>query len=86
MNVVRRLALILALVVAALASESSAQQPGKVHRIGLLHISSAAGSATRVDAQRQGLRDLGYVNLKTAKALGLMLLQSLMVRADHVIQ
>lgn len=64
MNVVRRLALVLAFIAAALASESSGQQTGKVHHIGLLSASSAAGLAPRVDALRQGLRDLGYVEGK----------------------
>src|SRR5438874_1153653 len=38
-----------------------AQQAGKVARIGFLGLTSAAGSASRVEAFRLGLRDLGYV-------------------------
>jgi putative ABC transport system substrate-binding protein len=41
-----------------------AQQPVKIARIGFLGSSSAAGTATRVDALRAGLRDLGYVEGK----------------------
>lgn len=39
-----------------------AQQPGKVYRIGVLGGGTAAQSATRIDAFRQGLRELGWVN------------------------
>ncbi len=38
-----------------------AQQPGKVARIGFLGLASAASFADRIEAIRQGLRDLGYV-------------------------
>jgi putative tryptophan/tyrosine transport system substrate-binding protein len=41
-----------------------AQQPAKIPRIGVLAGSSAAGESTRVEAFRQGLRDLGYVEAK----------------------
>jgi putative tryptophan/tyrosine transport system substrate-binding protein len=41
-----------------------AQQPGKVYRIGFLGAASASGFATKVDAFRAGLRDLGYVEGK----------------------
>lgn len=37
------------------------QQPAKVARIGFLGAESASGYASRVDALRTGLRDLGYV-------------------------
>ena len=41
---------------------SFAQQPSaKIHRIGFLGITSAAGMATRLDALQVGLRELGYV-------------------------
>ncbi|SRR6266542_1144962 len=40
---------------------AEAQQPGKIPRIGYLHPGSAATvSAARMEAFRQGLRDLGY--------------------------
>jgi hypothetical protein len=38
-----------------------AQQPSKVPQIGLLGTDSLAGTASRLEAFRQGLRDLGYV-------------------------
>jgi putative ABC transport system substrate-binding protein len=38
-----------------------AQQSGKVRRIGLLETISAAKNAANLNALRQGLRDLGYV-------------------------
>ena len=37
------------------------QQPAKVHRIGFLGAASALGIASRLEAFRAGLRDLGYV-------------------------
>jgi len=40
---------------------AEAQQAGKVHRIGLLSSSTPSLHASRLDALRQGLRDLGYV-------------------------
>ncbi len=44
---------------------AEAQQPKKVPRIGLLGGGSASAIAGRIDAFRQGLRDLGYVEGKT---------------------
>ena len=41
-----------------------AQQPAKIPRIGFLAASSAPIAATRIDAFRQGLRALGYVEGK----------------------
>jgi putative ABC transport system substrate-binding protein len=38
-----------------------AQQPGKVHRIGILWASTPSANAPRMEAFRQGLRELGYV-------------------------
>jgi putative tryptophan/tyrosine transport system substrate-binding protein len=46
----------------ALCLQVEAQQPHKLHRIGLLQ--SASSEATFIDAFRQGLRDLGYVEGK----------------------
>ena len=45
----------------ALCSSTSAQQPSKIPRIGLLGGASASANAGRVDAFREGLRELGYV-------------------------
>ena len=44
----------------ALSFSAHAQQPAKIPRIGVLAGSSAAGEAPRVEAFRQGLRDLGH--------------------------
>lgn len=43
---------------------ASAQQPGKIHRIGILGATSASAYTVYLDAFRQGLRDLGYVEGK----------------------
>ena len=43
---------------------AQAQQPARIHRIGLLISSSAAFSLLRVEAFRQRLRELGYVEGK----------------------
>ena len=51
--------LILGLLAAPLAAE--AQQPGKIVRVGLLAGGSPASMAPYVDALREGLRELGYV-------------------------
>ena len=55
------LAVILAvsLVLAPLAAEG--QQAGKIYRIGMLETTSMAFNAANLDAFRQGLRELGYV-------------------------
>ena len=42
-----------------------AQQPARVARIGYLSFGTAAAAASRVEALRAGLRDLGYVEGKT---------------------
>jgi putative ABC transport system substrate-binding protein len=48
----------------ALCSHAAAQQPAKIPRIGVLAGSSSAGESPRVEAFRQGIRDLGYVEDK----------------------
>ncbi len=56
---------ILAVLVATLTlisfHRAEAQQPKKVHRIGMLASGSVLSAKIRNDAFRQGLRDLGYV-------------------------
>lgn len=49
-----------ALCVVAAPHPSLAQQPARVARIGFLGLASASSSASRVEALRGGLRDLGY--------------------------
>jgi putative ABC transport system substrate-binding protein len=51
-------------VLFALCASASAQQPANVPRIGLLGGASAAANARRVEAFRQGLRELGRVEGK----------------------
>jgi putative ABC transport system substrate-binding protein len=48
----------------ALSFPAEAQQPTKVPRIGFLGAGSSASSASRIEAFRQGLRELGYVEGK----------------------
>jgi putative ABC transport system substrate-binding protein len=57
---------ILSVTLLLLCTSAEAQQPKKVHRIGFLSPFSASDpqSALRLDAFRQGLRDLGYVEGK----------------------
>jgi len=43
---------------------AEAQQPGKVYRIGFLSAGSRPSNVPRMEAFRQGLRDLGYVEGK----------------------
>jgi len=54
------LAVILALVSAPL-SAGAQSVAGKMPRVGVLGVTSAAGYARQVEAMRQGFRDLGYV-------------------------
>ena len=49
----------------ALSVSAQAQQPGKVPRIGFLDLSTASGSAALVDAFRQELSKLGWIEGKT---------------------
>ena len=52
------------LIVFALCSPAEAQQAKKVPRIGYLSATSASFISSRVEALRQGLRELGYVEGK----------------------
>jgi ABC-type uncharacterized transport system substrate-binding protein len=54
-------ALTLCAMFLALSFPAEAQQPKKVPRIALLFSVSAAAAADRIEAFRQGLRELGYV-------------------------
>ena len=55
---------VLCFVLMALGDFVQAQQPTKIPRIGFLDALSASTIAARVEAFRQGLRDLGYVEGK----------------------
>src|SRR5437867_32543 len=55
---------LLATVLLTTASPAEAQQPKKVPRIGFLGPTSLSTIPARIDAFRQGLRDLGYVEGK----------------------
>ena len=48
----------------ALSFAAEAQQPTKIPRIGFLGATSASALAARIEAFRQGLRELGYVEGK----------------------
>jgi len=48
----------------ALSVSAQAQQAGKIPRIGYLAASSLSGQSARIEAFRQGLRELGYVEGK----------------------
>src|SRR5215813_4916577 len=58
------LALSFAAVLSALCLPASAQQPKKVPRIGFLDNSTASGGAVLVDAFRQELSKLGWIEGK----------------------
>jgi putative ABC transport system substrate-binding protein len=47
-----------------LSCPAEAQQPGKIPRIGFLGLTSPSANAARIEAFRQGLRELGYVEGK----------------------
>lgn len=57
----RRDAVAALLALGAAPLRSLAQPPGKVWRVGLLVVTSAADYAPQIEALRQGLRELGYV-------------------------
>jgi ABC-type uncharacterized transport system substrate-binding protein len=59
-----KFAIIMVALLLALCSFAHAQQPGNVPRIGFLGGGSASANAGRIQAFRQGLRELGYVEGK----------------------
>ena len=59
-----RCAIIVGAVLLALCFSAEAQQQANVHRIGYLSAVSPSAEASRLDAFRQGLRALGYVEEK----------------------
>src|SRR5437588_369237 len=62
------LSILFVVVPLAVAVIAEAQQPTKVHRMGFLSSLSPAVVLDRVEAFRQGLRELGYVERKTTGA------------------
>jgi len=60
----RLIRFLILLFVLALSSPAQAQQPKKVPRIGFLGGASASSYAVRIDAFRQGLNELGYIEGK----------------------
>jgi putative ABC transport system substrate-binding protein len=51
-------------ILLALCACAQAQQPKKVPHVGVLAGGSASSDADRIEALRQGLRELGYVEGK----------------------
>lgn len=62
LKLARLVAFVVALTMCGAVAHS--QQPSKISRLGWLTASSLAAQATRIEAFRQGLRDLGYVEGK----------------------
>ena len=60
----RIIRVVLCALLFALGFPAQAQQPKKIPRIGYLSASSASFQSFRVEAFRQGLRELGYVEGK----------------------
>lgn len=60
----RVICLALCTMLFALSLPVEAQQPGKIPRIGFLGLTSPSSNAARIEAFRQGLRELGYVEGK----------------------
>jgi putative ABC transport system substrate-binding protein len=61
---IARIFWLLCAVLFALCRSANAQQPKKVHRIGFLSTPSSSVISGRIEAFRQGLRELGYVEGK----------------------
>jgi len=60
----RVLGFALSSILVALCAPASAQQPGKIFRIGYLDPSTSSGSAVLLDAFRQELSKLGWIEGK----------------------
>jgi putative tryptophan/tyrosine transport system substrate-binding protein len=60
----RLFSLSLCALLVGLSVEAKAQQATKIHRIGHLGGTSSSGNPARIEAFRQGLRELGYVEGK----------------------
>ncbi len=60
----RMLVLLVTITVSAFTNLAGAQQPTKVPRIGYLSAVSPSANAVRIEALRQGLRELGYIEGK----------------------
>jgi putative ABC transport system substrate-binding protein len=58
------LGFVLSSMLFAIGGSAEAQQPARIHRIGILIPTSASFLSARVEALRQGLRALGYVEGK----------------------
>jgi hypothetical protein len=58
------LALSFGIMLLALCVSADAQQTGKIFRIGILDVSTASGSAVLVEAFRQELTKLGWIEGK----------------------
>jgi putative ABC transport system substrate-binding protein len=58
------LGFVLSAMLFAIGGSAEAQQPARIHRIGILIPTSASFLSARVEALRQGLRALGYVEGK----------------------
>ena len=56
--------LLITLALASISSLAEAQQPAKIPLIGILYGGSASGISARIEAFRQRLRELGYVEGK----------------------
>jgi putative ABC transport system substrate-binding protein len=61
---------LLGVLLFALSYSAQAQQPTKVSRIGYLTVAPLSANVARVEAFRQGLRELGYVEGKTSSSSG----------------
>jgi putative ABC transport system substrate-binding protein len=61
---------LLATVLLTTAPPAEAQQAKKIPRIGYLTVSSLSANAARIEAFRQGLRELGYVEGKISSLSG----------------